>query len=99
MDDVKIKFEKGVLDFIVEKAMEFKLGARGLRSICEANMVDLMFDTPSDDKVKEISLSLSYAKGKLSKSAMNKLKVAQKNYKVMLSKKVESALNKQILLD
>ena len=45
MDGVKIKFEKGVLDFIVEKAMEFKLGARGLRSICEAIMMDMMFDT------------------------------------------------------
>lgn len=76
MDDVKIKFDKGVLDFIVKKAMEFKLGARGLRSICEAIMVDLMFDTPSDETIKEVSISLSYAKEKLSKSAMNKLKAA-----------------------
>ena len=52
MDGVKIKFEKGVLDFIVEKALEFKLGARGLRSICEAIMMDMMFDTPSDATVK-----------------------------------------------
>jgi ATP-dependent Clp protease ATP-binding subunit ClpX len=76
MDGVKIKFDKGVLDFIVEKAMEFKLGARGLRSICEAIMIELMFDTPSDSSVKEISVTLRYAKEKLKKSTLNKLKVA-----------------------
>jgi ATP-dependent Clp protease ATP-binding subunit ClpX len=76
MDGVKIKFEKGVLDFIVEKAMEFKLGARGLRSICEAIMMDMMFDTPSDSSIKEISVTLRYAKEKLKKSTLNKLKVA-----------------------
>jgi len=76
MDGVKIKFEKGVLDFIVEKAMEFKLGARGLRSICEAIMMDMMFDTPSDAGVKEINVTLRYAKDKLKKSTLNKLKVA-----------------------
>ncbi len=76
MDGVKIKFEKGVLDFIVEKAMEFKLGARGLRSICEAIMMDMMFDTPSDKTVKEITVTLRYAKEKLKKSTLNKLKVA-----------------------
>lgn len=76
MDGVKIKFEKGVLGFIVEKAMEFKLGARGLRSICEAIMMDMMFDTPSDSSVKEINVTLRYAKDKLKKSTLNKLKVA-----------------------
>ncbi|MES2592005.1 MAG: ATP-dependent Clp protease ATP-binding subunit ClpX [Bacteroidota bacterium] len=76
MDGVKITFEKGVLDFIVEKAMEFKLGARGLRSICEAIMMDMMFDTPSDATVKEINLTLRYAKDKLKKSTLNKLKAA-----------------------
>jgi ATP-dependent Clp protease ATP-binding subunit ClpX len=76
MDGVKITFEKGVLDLIVEKALEFKLGARGLRSICEAIMTDLMFETPSDESVKSISVSLRYAKEKLKKSTLNKLKVA-----------------------
>ncbi len=76
MDGVKLKFEKGVLDYIVEKAMEFKLGARGLRSICEAIMIDIMFDTPSDANTKEISITLRYAKEKLKKSLVNKLKVA-----------------------
>jgi ATP-dependent Clp protease ATP-binding subunit ClpX len=76
MDGVKITFEKGVLDFIVEKALEFKLGARGLRSICEAIMMDMMFDTPSDDSVKELNLTLRYAKDKMKKSTLNKLKAA-----------------------
>jgi ATP-dependent Clp protease ATP-binding subunit ClpX len=76
MDGVKIKFEKGVLDFIVEKAMEFKLGARGLRSICEAIMIDLMYDTPSNKGVKDIQLTLRYAKDKLKHSTLSKLKVA-----------------------
>lgn len=76
MDGVKIKFEKGVLDFVVEKAMEFKLGARGLRSICEAIMIDLMYDTPSNGELKEINLTLKYAKDKLKRSTLSKLKVA-----------------------
>jgi len=76
MDGVKIKFEKGVLDFIVEKAMEFKLGARGLRSICEAIMMEMMYETPSDETIKDISVTLRYAKDKLKKSTLNKLKVA-----------------------
>lgn len=76
MDGVKITFEKGVLDFIVEKALEFKLGARGLRSICEAIMMDMMFDTPSDANIKELNLTLRYAKDKLKKSTINKLKAA-----------------------
>jgi len=76
MDGVKITFEKGTLDYIVEKAIEYKLGARGLRSICEAIMIDLMYDTPSDSSVKEVNVTLSYAKDKLKKSLINKLKVA-----------------------
>jgi len=76
MDGVKITFEKEGLDFIVEKAMEYKLGARGLRSICEAIITDLMFDTPSDISVKEINITLEYSKEKLKKSVINKLKVA-----------------------
>src|SRR5690554_2053583 len=52
MDNVKLSIDKNVLDFIVEKAMEYKLGARGLRSICEAIMTDLMYEIPSDESVK-----------------------------------------------
>jgi ATP-dependent Clp protease ATP-binding subunit ClpX len=76
MDGVKISFEKAVLDLIVEKALEFKLGARGLRSICEAIMTDLMFETPSDTTTKTVNVTLRYAKDKLKKSTLNKLKVA-----------------------
>ena len=47
MDNIELSFADGVLDYIVDKAVEFKLGARGLRSICEAIMMDIMFETPS----------------------------------------------------
>lgn len=76
MDNVKLTFEKGVLDFIVEKAIEFKLGARGLRSICEAIMIDAMFELPSDTSIKDMKITLRYATEKLKKSSINKLKVA-----------------------
>jgi ATP-dependent Clp protease ATP-binding subunit ClpX len=76
MDNVKLSFADDVLDHIVDKAVEFKLGARGLRSICEAIMIDAMFDIPSDPSQKAISITLGYAKEKLSKSSINKLKVA-----------------------
>jgi len=76
MDNIKLTFEKGVLDFIVEKAINFKLGARGLRSICEAIMLDAMFELPSDKKVKAFKVTMDYAKGKLKKSTISKLKVA-----------------------
>lgn len=78
MEGVKLSFEDGVLDFIVEKAIEFKLGARGLRSICEAIMLDAMFDIPSaeENKPKELVITSSYAKEKLEKSGLSRLKVA-----------------------
>jgi len=76
MDDVKLSFEKEVLDFIVDKALEFELGARGLRSICEAIMTDAMFDLPSDEKIKTFKVTLSYAKEKFGNSTVSKLKVA-----------------------
>jgi len=76
MDKIKLTFDNNVLDYIVDKAIEFKLGARGLRSICEAILVDSMFESPSDKKIKEIKINLRFAKDKLSRSAVNKLKVA-----------------------
>ncbi len=75
MDGVKLSFEKKALDFMVEKAMEYKLGARGLRSICEAIMTDAMFELPSQ-KEKEFKVTLSYAKEKFNRSKMSKLKAA-----------------------
>lgn len=76
MDEVKLSFDKGVLDFIVDKALEFKLGARGLRSICEAIMLDAMFELPSDEKQKIYKVTLRYAKEKFDNAKMSNLKVA-----------------------
>src|SRR6056297_1672153 len=75
MDGIDLHFENEVLDFIVEKAIEFKLGARGLRSICEAIMMDVMFDMPSK-KDKEITITIDYAKEKLGKTNIHRLKAA-----------------------
>ena len=75
IDDINLKFDKPVLDFIVEKAMEFKLGARGLRSICESIMIDAMFELPSEEnKVKDFSITIEYAKEKLEKTNTKRLK-------------------------
>jgi ATP-dependent Clp protease ATP-binding subunit ClpX len=76
-EGVKLEFEKEVLEFIVDKAMEYKLGARGLRSICEAIMIDAMFEMPSDKHHdKELYITLDYARDKFAKSDIKKLKVA-----------------------
>lgn len=75
IDGITLSFEKEVLDFIVDKAIEFKLGARGLRSICEAIMVDAMFEMPSSNK-KTLKITLSYAKNKMGVANAKKLRVA-----------------------
>lgn len=64
MDDKKITFTKGAIDFIVDKAVEYKLGARGLRGICEDIMIDLMYDSPKMDDT-EIRIDKVYAESKL----------------------------------
>lgn len=76
MDDMELTFTDRALDFIVQKAVEFKLGARGLRSICEAIMIDAMFDGPSEEAQKNIEITLDYAKEKINKSKLHKLKAA-----------------------
>lgn len=76
MEGVKVYFKKSALEYIVDKAMEFKLGARGLRSICEAIMNDAMFEIPSDNDIKELEITREYAIEKFEKSRINKLKVA-----------------------
>lgn len=76
MDDITLSFDSEALDFIVEKAVEYQLGARGLRSICEAILNDAMFELPSDKSIKELKVDLSYAKGKFGKSKISELKVA-----------------------
>ncbi|WP_262245651.1 ATP-dependent Clp protease ATP-binding subunit ClpX [Parapedobacter soli] len=76
-EDVELKFDDDVYQFIVDKANEFKLGARGLRSICEAIMLDAMFEIPSDkNEQKTLYISLEYAKHKFEKSDLKKLKAA-----------------------
>jgi len=75
LDGKTLNFQDEVLDYIVDKAVEFKLGARGLRSICEAIMTDVMYDMPSKEDT-EIEITLKYAKDKLGKVNMHRLKVA-----------------------
>lgn len=76
MESIELEFKDGALDFIVEKAVEFKLGARGLRSICEAIINDAMFDLPSEKTPERLSINRAYAEEKFSKSHYSKLKVA-----------------------
>lgn len=76
LDGIKLVFEEGVYDFIVEKTIEFKLGARGLRSIFEAILTDDMFDLPSQKDVKELVITLEYAEKKFNKAGLSKLMVA-----------------------
>lgn len=76
MEDIEIEFKEGALDFIVEKAVEFKLGARGLRSICEAIINDAMFELPSDKNSDKLVINRAYAEEKFSRSHYSKLKVA-----------------------
>ena len=64
LDGIELKFDDDVLDYIVDKALEYKLGARGLRSICEAIMMDVMFDMPEGES-KELRITLDYAKDKV----------------------------------
>jgi ATP-dependent Clp protease ATP-binding subunit ClpX len=75
MDEINLTIKKEVLNFIVQKAMLLNLGARGLRSICEAILTDSMFNAP-DQKIKKLVIDLSYAEKQFSKSKISKLKVA-----------------------
>ena len=73
MDEIAFSITDGALDFIVEKAVEYKLGARGLRSLCEEILTDAMFELPSTDE-KEIKVTKAYAEDKLTKTTIKKLK-------------------------
>jgi ATP-dependent Clp protease ATP-binding subunit ClpX len=75
LEGIELTVDDEVLDFLVEKALEYKLGARGLRSICENILTDAMFELPGS-KTKAFQLTLEYAKHKFDKSKMNLLKVA-----------------------
>lgn len=77
MEGTKLEFEDAVLGIIVEKAIEFKLGARGLRGICEAIMTDIMYTLPGDEKqTKLFTVTLEYAMDKLKTARLNHLHVA-----------------------
>ena len=75
MDGIKLKFDEEALDYIVDKAVEYKLGARGLRSIVEAVMMDAMFEIPSE-KVQSFAVTLDYTKKQLDKSHLGQLETA-----------------------
>ena len=76
MEGIKLSFKGQALDFIVEKAVEFKLGARGLRSICEAIMTDAMFELPSQKGAEKLVVTRGYAEERFNKSKYSQLKVA-----------------------
>ena len=75
MDDVDFVIEDEALNYIVEKAIEYKLGARGLRSLCEAIFTDAMFDLPSSNE-KEFNVTKDYAEAKLTNTTLKKLRTA-----------------------
>tara|TARA_R110001632_G_scaffold18712_6_gene57620 strand:+ start:230 stop:1465 length:1236 start_codon:yes stop_codon:yes gene_type:complete len=75
MDDVVFTIEDGALNYIVGKAVEYKLGARGLRSLCEAILTDAMFELPSSNE-KELAVTKEYAESKLTKTTLKKLRAA-----------------------
>ena len=72
LDGIRLTFDQDVLDFIVDKAIEFELGARGLRSICEAILMDAMYELPSSNK-KKFHVSRSYAETTFNKSKISRL--------------------------
>ena len=75
MDGINLTFAEGVLDYIVDKSIEFKLGARGLRSICETIMLDAMFELPSAD-TNELEITIDYANRKLERINLKVLKAS-----------------------
>ena len=75
IDDVDFTITDEALDFIVDKALEYKLGARGLRSLCEAILTDAMYDLPSSDET-ELKIDREYAEHTLSKNLLKRLEIA-----------------------
>ncbi len=76
MDEVELTVDDEVFDYIVEKAVEFRLGARGLRSICELIMLDAMYNAPSNKKHEKINITLEYAQNQLNAHNLGRLRVA-----------------------
>jgi ATP-dependent Clp protease ATP-binding subunit ClpX len=75
-DNINLKFDDDAIEYIVDKAMDLKLGARGLRSICEAIMNDAMFELPSETTIKEFVVTRELVEEKFDKANINRLKVA-----------------------
>ena len=75
-EDIELSFQDSAIDFIVDKALEFRLGARGLRAICEAIMTDAMFEIPSQKNMRTLVIDRDYAESHLSKSRLQKLRAA-----------------------
>ncbi|UOQ77988.1 ATP-dependent Clp protease ATP-binding subunit ClpX [Hymenobacter sp. 5516J-16] len=76
MENIQLSFSESALEYIVVKADEYRLGARGLRSICEAIMTDAMFDMPSEEGVKELVIDEEYARSKFEQTALKQLRAA-----------------------
>jgi ATP-dependent Clp protease ATP-binding subunit ClpX len=76
LEGIQLEVEEEAIILIAEKALEFKLGARGLRSICEEILTDAMFSLPSEEGVTEFTVTREYADAQLFKSKLSKLKVA-----------------------
>jgi ATP-dependent Clp protease ATP-binding subunit ClpX len=76
LEGIALHMTAGAIEFIAEKALDYKLGARGLRSICEAIMTDAMYELPSNKDVNKFEVTVRYAKDKLNKSRLNKLRAA-----------------------
>lgn len=76
IEGIQLVFTEDALDYVAEKALEYKLGARGLRSLCEAILTDAMFELPSKPDTKEFVVSREYAEAKISKAKINKLRAA-----------------------
>lgn len=76
MEEVELEFDDDVLNYIVDKAVEFKLGARGLRSICEVIINDAMFEIPTSKEIDKLLITREYAREKIEKSKFNRLKAA-----------------------
>ena len=75
MDGVALTFEDGVYDYIVDKAIEFKLGARGLRSLVESIMMDLMYSIPTK-RIKSYTVTLDYAKEQIERADMARIQLS-----------------------
>lgn len=76
MEGIDLAFEKAALEYIVDQAMEYKLGARGLRSICESIITDAMFELPSQTEIKHLNITLPYAREKFERTVFHKMKKA-----------------------